>query len=31
MEHIEHQHCRAGVCACGKKENLEPVAVEVVA
>ena len=19
MEHIEHQHCRAGVCACGRK------------
>jgi len=31
LEHIEHQHCRAGVCACGRKETLQPAAMGVVA
>ncbi len=31
MEHIEHQHCRAGVCACGSKPSPELSSVEVPA
>jgi len=31
MEHIDHQHCRAGVCACGTKPNVDLTALEVTA
>jgi bidirectional [NiFe] hydrogenase diaphorase subunit len=31
MEHIEHQHCRAGVCACGAKPIADLTAAEVTA
>ena len=31
MEHIEHQHCRAGVCACGSKSAEELAVAEVTA
>jgi bidirectional [NiFe] hydrogenase diaphorase subunit len=31
LEHIEQQHCRAGVCACGQKRQLESSDVEVTA
>jgi len=31
MEHIDHKHCRAGVCACGTKSEAEMEAAEVTA
>lgn len=31
MEHIDHRHCRAGVCACGSKPISELTAAEVTA
>jgi bidirectional [NiFe] hydrogenase diaphorase subunit len=31
MEHIDHQHCRAGVCACGTKPIADLTATEVTA
>lgn len=31
LEHIDHQHCRAGVCACGSKPLSELSSVEVPA
>ena len=31
MEHIDHRHCRAGVCACGSKPLSELTAAEVTA
>jgi bidirectional [NiFe] hydrogenase diaphorase subunit len=31
MEHIDHQHCRAGVCACGTKPIADLTAAEVTA
>ena len=31
LEHIEHQHCRAGVCACGSKPLSELASAEVPA
>jgi bidirectional [NiFe] hydrogenase diaphorase subunit len=31
MEHIDHQHCRAGVCACGTRSDADVTAAEVTA
>ncbi len=31
LEHIDHQHCRAGVCACGTKDASQLAAAEVTA
>jgi bidirectional [NiFe] hydrogenase diaphorase subunit len=31
MEHIDHKHCRSGVCACGSKTDAELAAAEVTA
>jgi hypothetical protein len=31
LEHIDHRHCRAGVCACGSKPLSELSSVEAPA
>jgi len=31
MEHIDHKHCRAGVCACGNRPELAQIEIEVTA